>query len=406
MTVGTQGFIGERLRDAREARGLSAIALSELTGVTRQAIHQFERGTDSPRPDTMARIGDVLRLPPLFFKTERPPRGQSTVFYRSLSSATRTARTRAERRYEWLSMISSYAETLVEFPALNLPDLNPPKDPHALHFEDIERLAGEVRKFWQLGDGPISNLVWLLENNGVVVARDELGAETLDAFSSWPQTIGRPFVFLAADKASCPRSRFDAAHELAHLLLHRHLDPNRARHPVEFKLIEAQAHRFAGAFLFPAASFRRAFYMPSLDSLRKLKSQWVLSIGMMIHRSEDLGLVSQEQGRRLWIAYSRRGWRSAEPLDDLLPVEEPRLVRRAVELIVKSGVRSTGEILEALPLAPDDIERLASLDSGFMSGVPVQRPAPIRFRSVDKGQEEDQSVRGDLLFFPRRGQQE
>jgi transcriptional regulator with XRE-family HTH domain len=48
---GTPGFVGDRLREAREARGLSAVSLADLLGITRQAISLYEsghHGTNSP----------------------------------------------------------------------------------------------------------------------------------------------------------------------------------------------------------------------------------------------------------------------------------------------------------------------------------------------------------------------
>ena len=38
MKLGTPGFVGPRLREAREGRGLTAMSLAELLGITRSAI--------------------------------------------------------------------------------------------------------------------------------------------------------------------------------------------------------------------------------------------------------------------------------------------------------------------------------------------------------------------------------
>ncbi len=67
MRSGTSGFVGARLREAREARELTAIALADLIGVTRQAVSQYESGIQTPAPYVMRRIMDVLRLPLQFF---------------------------------------------------------------------------------------------------------------------------------------------------------------------------------------------------------------------------------------------------------------------------------------------------------------------------------------------------
>ncbi|MBK8210507.1 MAG: ImmA/IrrE family metallo-endopeptidase [Rhodospirillales bacterium] len=63
--------------------------------------------------------------------------------------------------------------------------------------------------------------------------------DTVSAFSFWEG--GHPFIFLGADKQSAARSRFDAAHELGHLILHRGV----AEEDLEADLnrFEREAHR-------------------------------------------------------------------------------------------------------------------------------------------------------------------
>ena len=102
MPSGTPGFVGGRLTEAREARGLTAVALADLLGVSKAAISQYESGHVTPRPDIMQKMAQVLNLPPYFFSRPVQEHEAATVFYRSLSAATRTARSRAERRMGWL----------------------------------------------------------------------------------------------------------------------------------------------------------------------------------------------------------------------------------------------------------------------------------------------------------------
>ncbi len=106
----------------------------------------------------------------------------------------------------------------------------------------------EVRVAWELGDGPIANVVGLLERKGVIVSRLPAATDEVDALSC--QIGERPFIVLATNKDAADRARFDAAHELAHLLLHEDAQPGDAE-------VERAAHRFAAEFLAPAASIRR-----------------------------------------------------------------------------------------------------------------------------------------------------
>jgi Zn-dependent peptidase ImmA (M78 family)/transcriptional regulator with XRE-family HTH domain len=358
MKPGTPGFIGARLREAREARGLSASSLADLLGVTRQAISQYEHDIQSPRPEITKRICDCLNLPQRFFLRPMAETPEATTFYRSMSAATKAARIKAERRREWLRDIVSFLKEYIVFPPLNYPMFDLPNNPNLISDDDIEIVASQARQFWHLGHTPIANVVRLLENSSTIIARDYLDAKTLDAFSLWDMANQTPYIMLNADKGSACRSRTDIAHELGHLLLHRRVNPIQLNKKEQFELIEHQAFKFAGAFLLTADGFAEDFYAVSLDSLRALQQKWKVSLGVMIERARDLGLISDEQRQHLWININRRGWRLKEPLDDETEIEQPQLLRKSIALIISEGIQNKGTILEHLPYASSDIEAL------------------------------------------------
>lgn len=386
MKVGSPGFIGARLREARQARGYSATALADILGVSRSAMSHYERGEQTPRPDVMRNISRVLDLPPQFFWRLPELERERKLFFRSMEATTAAARLRAERRYGWLEQVIRYAQEYVNFPRINFPQFEIPKDPVQISAELIEEVATKTRRFWKLGDGAISNVVWLLENNGAIISRTRLEAATLDAFSEWYETEGRPYFILGADKDVAVRSRFDAAHELGHIILHRHIDKTCITRKADFKLIEQQAHRFAGAFLLPAQSFSNDFFSPTLDTFQALKPRWGASMQFMLHRAQELRLISDAQAQRLWANCARRGWRLREPLDDEIPVEEPRLLRRSFEMLINEEVQTRAEILSALPYSPRDIEDLTGLPIFFLEEINV----PISLKSF--GEERSSSA--------------
>jgi Zn-dependent peptidase ImmA (M78 family) len=103
-----------------------------------------------------------------------------------------------------------------------------------------------------------------------VVIRLPLGSTDVDAFSL-PFTH-HPVVVLGTDKNDRARSRFDAAHELAHLVLH-------GEQIWGVKEVEKQTHTFAAAFLMPADEI--AAQLPStVDWARlfELKRHWHVSL--------------------------------------------------------------------------------------------------------------------------------
>src|SRR5436309_2457510 len=97
MKLGIPGFYGARLRQAREAMGLSITSLAALVGVSKQAISQYERGTDAPGPQVFDALRSTLRQDAHFF-LRRPATSleRETCFYRSMAAATKSARLKAE----------------------------------------------------------------------------------------------------------------------------------------------------------------------------------------------------------------------------------------------------------------------------------------------------------------------
>ena len=131
---------------------------------------------------------------------------------------------------------------------------------------------------------------------------------------------------------------FDAAHELGHLILHRHLQDRQIKNLSLHGILENQAHRFAGALLLPERSFSQEVWAPTLDAFVSLKKHWRCAVAMMVSRCEHLGMLDEVQVKRAWINLSRRGWRTEEPLDNVLEPEEPKLLRRSFQLLIDEGI--------------------------------------------------------------------
>ena len=396
MRSGTPGFVGQRLKEAREARELTAVALADLIGVSRQAVSQYENGVQTPAPFVMRRITEVVRLPFHFFLAPPSPEERDVIFYRSLASATKASRLRAERRYVWLRNVANYLRDFVQLPNVEFPPCGFVGDPRPISDADIEHAAQIARRFWGLNDHSISNMVWLIENHGGLVGRMELGSEKLDAFSQWNREDSTPYFILGSDKESAARSRYNLAHELGHLTIHRKVSRDLFADKAIFKLIESQANRFAGCFLLPESTFGAEFIRrPTLDLFRSLKNKWNVSIQLMIMRCSDLGIISADDKARLFASLSARGWRRKEPLDGAIEPEEPSLFKRSFELLIERRLVSPRDISFRLALDDMDIEELAGLERGFLRRTPGDSTAPVDER-CDPGPGSD-----DLIPFPR-----
>src|SRR5262249_39903996 len=151
-----------------------------------------------------------------YFMRERKHLEINPIFWRGKTTATRAARDRAEIRLIWLSEILDYFAEFFDYPQLDLPKVDLPKDFREIDTDLLELAANALRNHWNVGHQPMPDLLLEMENNGIIVSRISVGVEKLDAFSQWSSRYRIPFVVLSRDKASAVRQRFDSCHELAH----------------------------------------------------------------------------------------------------------------------------------------------------------------------------------------------
>lgn len=376
MTTNTPGFIGARLTEARLASAISATQLAELVGLSAQSISKYENGHQTPQLATMHDLARALGVPASLFLKPLPDSGDEPVFWRGSLSAPSSMKSRAAVRLGWMKEIVEYLSGFFEFPKLDIPRIDiPPIDRVDLDF--IEAAANETRQHWKIVHGPMPDVVEKLEAYGVLVARIHLLIPKLDAFSQWSSGFGVPFIVLSRDKASACRQRFDALHELGHMVLHRGIDPRRIEDRASYNALEKQAHMFACAMLLPEKDFLGELYAASLDGFLALKERWGTSVAAMIARCAALDILDEDQAKTMWINYNRRGWRKGEPLDGKLEKERSHLIRRSFEMLIEERVQSVADMRRALPFPVSDLEELADLEPGTLGGDVAPKAGPV-----------------------------
>ncbi len=355
-------FIPERLTEAREIRGYTKADLSNLLGLSRQAISQFENHTSIPSVSTLISLSQVLEMPLNYLLTQRPRTSTRTspIFFRKYNSATKMNRIQATRLEEWFTDIYEYLSKYFDFPSINLFEYNDYFT--TIEDDDIEDLSLKLRKFWGLGDGPISNMTRLVENNGLTIGKTKLSGK-LDSYSCWRGQ--RTNIILTSSARSAVRLRFDIAHEIGHLILHKYIDEEEFEDSTRHKVIEEQANKFASALLMPATTFVQDFISSSLEALLYLKKRWLVSIQAIAIRCYDLGLINENQKeyifKRLNLIYGRK----KEPLDDEIILETPVLLSRGLENLIDSGIITRDELLKELNLPIQQLIELSSIDPKF-----------------------------------------
>ncbi|WP_392839740.1 helix-turn-helix domain-containing protein [Streptomyces sp. LN500] len=326
-----------RITTARKRRGLTLAELSTRVGVSVQSLSNYERGRTEPTPDTLARLAAALDFPEsFFFQPDLEPVPLEAVSFRARSKLAAGPRDAAL----WASRLALELHTWIDdrfrLPPNGIPTLGRP---------DPETAAEMVRARWGLGTAPISNMVHLLESHGVRVFSLPPEYADVDAFAMWRD--GTPFVFLNTLKTP-ERGRFDAAHELGHLVLHgedRSLAGPQA---------EQEANAFASAFLMPRSSVME--HMPNAPLVQQIlrgKKIWKVAALALTYRLHDLDMLSDWHYRRACIDLGKLGYRRSEPSG--MPSRESSQLLDKVFTAMKAKGITLHDVARDLHVSPEEL---------------------------------------------------
>lgn len=331
-SVDIPAFEPERLRLARELKEWSQADLAARLDVTPAAVSQFETGVTRPGADALDRMTSALGVPAQFFSLAVTETHDG--FFRSLrrTSVSHRRRARALAHIAHDLAVTAGAPGLwpVSVPQIPVTGLQSPRD-------ELEEAARQVRRAFRLPRGPVLNTAEILEKHGILVIRLPLDTADVDAFSL--PFHDRPVVVLGTDKNDRARSRFDAAHELGHLVVH-------GDQIWGVKEVERQAHEFAAAFLMPAEDITDELPdRADWAALFELKQKWQVSLAALLMRARILGRMSENNYLTAIKAASARGWRRVEPVPLGTP-EQPTCLKHLLATPAGRG---------SLALLPSDV---------------------------------------------------
>lgn len=334
-------FNPKRLSIARKRRRLTGKRLAELVGVTSVTISRLETANNEPDVDTLVSLVNVLGFPKeFFFGDDIDELTPDAASFRSLTAMTAKEREAALCAGSLAYLLADWVDDRFNLPKTDLIDLSRERDP--------EGAAQALRQYWGLGEQPISNMLQLMEAKGIRVFSLCENTKSVDAFSCWRDEM--PYVFLNTFK-SAERSRFDAAHELGHLILHKHGGPQQGG-----KSAEVEANHFAAAFLMPKDDvFSRIPYVSSVAQLIIAKKRWRVSVAALAYRLQKLAILSPWQYRSFSIQISSLGYRTEEP--ESIPKEESIVWKKVFSELWNDRI-TKNHVADELNLPFDEIENL------------------------------------------------
>lgn len=367
-----------RLTIARKRRGLSGATLARRVNVTPTTIYGYERGRGNPSQQTIDALSHVLEFPREYFLApEIEPIAEGAVSFRSLKAMTAAERDRALAAGTLALQLSAWVQRRFHLQSPNVPDMR--------EFEPCAA-ALALREYWGMGADPVGNVVHWLEAKGVRVFSLKEQSARMDAFSLW-HSDGlniEPMVFLNTLK-NAEHGRMDAAHELGHLVLHRH-GPPRGRDA------EAEAWAFAAEFLMPETSVLEhtgRMSAVTVADLLPLKKIWSVSVAALARRLRNLDLLSEWNYRSICIELSQMG-RANEP--EPLPRETSVVFSQVFQDLRAQGIKKA-DVARDLCLYVDDLDALIF----GLGNTPVSTGVPRKSASAEEIRKEFHLVPGTVI---------
>jgi hypothetical protein len=389
-------FRGERLKSARLFRGMTLTELADATGISKQSLSLYENNGNKPEYDRVFILSRALDFPREYFLQEDKCKTETEVtYFRSLTSATKMSRTSQSIKLEYVAKMYEVLEKYLDFPLLNLPSVDFVENDDEFNddaedkmLDEVETIALLVRDKWGVVEGPLKNLQFVLEKNGIIVTGFDTSDVKIDAFSQRTILDNREVYFIAVSQGTAPecRIRFDMAHELGHILLHPWSESLDLIEKDEFKRREKQANMFASALLLPKKTFLQdvSAYPTDLQYYQFLKKKWNCSIQSMIYRSHQLKAITDNQYQYMMRQVSKNGWRQKEPGDVPYFINE-NIFQGAIDLLINEAkVLTAASLLRSfeqygVTLYPGDIEELLHLREGTLT-VEEEKPKIVALK--------------------------
>jgi len=348
-------MIGNRIKQARKALGLSQRDLASKISVSAMAISKYENNSSVPSSKVLIELAGALNVRSEYFFRPQTVELEG-VEYRKHVKLEKKILDQIEG--DIIEQIERFIELEELLPSSPIKKFEVPKDirPKIDSYESIEDIADKVRQSWGLGHNPIADLIDALEEQGVKVFQSQaLHDEKFDGFAGTVNDI--PIIVVGRDWPG-DRQRFTLAHELGHLIL-------KDRLPQEFDE-EKAANRFAGAFLAPASEVfkelgeNRKWLEPR--ELYELKHTYGLSMQAWIFRATDLNIFKKPMSGKLWGFFKKKGWIKEEP-GKAYPPEEPKLFWQLVFHAYGEEIINETKSAELLRLSLDEFRCIRNMEN-------------------------------------------
>ncbi|MGL5824511.1 MAG: helix-turn-helix domain-containing protein [Nocardioides sp.] len=330
------------LTTVRDAAGLTQSAIAEYAGLSQATVSKIENGLEEPTSAFVLSVSELAAVPPdLFYQwDELLPGTLFDIFHKKRLTLPAKPLKAANARAQLTRLQVGHLLRTFDVPvSLPFPNLN------LGQHESPAEVAALARAMWRVPNGPLPNLVKVVEATGTPVILMDLGHEKLRAMSMPGAKSYGTHIILLNERLPASAQRFALAHEVGHLVMHEGVANNE---------MEKEADDFASALLMPEEDITPKLRNVRFRDLGALKALWRVSLAALIFRAHDLGLVSDRHYRTLFMELNKLpNGRKREPGE--FPVEEPKLVRNVIANYVTQGY-SIGELCRMMVVTEGDFK--------------------------------------------------
>ncbi len=339
--------LSHNLRRFRLSKGLSQSEVAANAGISRPAYRKIETGESEPRVSTLQNIAQALDVKLQDLVAPAQPLNRMRFRSAKKMKSREQVITDVSR---WLVDFNFLEETLDDKIPYQFDSWKKPRG--SINPEDIAALAR--KELIPCDDEPVRDICGLLESSGIKVYPIRLASDQFFGLSVAEDGGGPAVIVNVWDRISVERWIFSAAHELGHLLMH--LNEYDVKQTIENPNEEAEANRFAAAFLMPESLFDRewkyTYGLPFIDRVLKVKRIFKVSYSTVLCR---LTQYQQYDSTAIWAqfkgGYKRRTGKSLGKADEPMPL-------RADEFFPESRSAMEPEKLVAADFIEDRLAKL------------------------------------------------
>ena len=352
-------FNGKRLKAARTYRGKTIDVLAKEANINKKDILAFEEDKYKPVVENELKISNTLNFPrEYFFQNDDIKVIVESTHIRPESPIPRVEEISYKEKLVMTHRVVSVIEEYIKFPEMKIAD-------DLSKYDDMEELATKVRRSWGLGDGPIGNMLSLLESSGIIVSGlnvDKRGALSFTQKQSIERN-SRYLISLGNDKKSATIRNYDLAYELGYIVSTE----------IGMSSKNFSKDEFACAFLLPKETFFEDLAnVNEINDYVELKKKWIAPVSAMVLRAYQLEVINYKKYMYLMREMEKQGWLKKEPLDENIKATSPALLKKSVEMLIDNKIMTREGLVETvadsgISLYAEDIEMLLGLKEGMLS---------------------------------------